>query len=143
MAGPPGRRVRVMAELTTRRSPREQDAWWVVAATAIGALVTASFRVRVRGLSNVPDTGGALLAYNHLSVLDAIFVGLPVSRTGRIVRFFALSEDFERPILGAGLKRLHQIPIHRGVGDWAALEHLSGVVGDGWLGGIAPEGTVG
>ncbi len=130
-------------ELITRRSPREQDPWWVLATTAIGALAAATFRIRVAGLANVPSHGGALLAYNHLSILDAVFVGLPVSRTGRIVRFFALSEDFERPLLGPALKRLRSIPIRRGVGDWAALEQLSDVVGKGWLGGIAPEGTVG
>jgi 1-acyl-sn-glycerol-3-phosphate acyltransferase len=126
------------------RSPRrEQDAWWMVASTAVGAIAAATFRTRVAGLGNVPRHGGALLAYNHLSVLDAIFVGLPVGRAGRVVRFFVLSEDFERPLLGAALKRLRSIPVRRGVGDWSALERLSAVVGRGWLGGIAPEGTVG
>jgi 1-acyl-sn-glycerol-3-phosphate acyltransferase len=133
----------VAIELTTRRSPHEQDPWWVVATTAVGALAAATFRMRVSGLAHVPSHGGALLAYNHLSVLDAIFVGLPVSRTGRVVRFFALSEDFERPLLGPALKRLRSIPIRRGVGDWAALDQLSDVVRRGWLGGIAPEGTIG
>jgi 1-acyl-sn-glycerol-3-phosphate acyltransferase len=126
-----------------RRPHREQDAWWVATTTAVGAVAATTFRIRVTGLGNVPAHGGALLAYNHLSVLDAIFVGLPVSRTGRVVRFFVLSDDFERPFLGSVLKRFRSIPVRRGVGDWGALERLSSVVGRGWLGGIAPEGTVG
>jgi 1-acyl-sn-glycerol-3-phosphate acyltransferase len=78
-----------------------------------------------------------------VSVLDAIFVGLPVARHGRIVRCFALSEDFERPLLGRALRGLRQVPIRRGAGLWGPLEQLADVVSDGWLAGIAPEGTVG
>ena len=84
-----------------------------------------------------------MLAYNHVSVLDAIFVGLPVTRTGRIIRCFALSEDFERPLMGRALRGLRQIPIRRGAGAWDPLEEMAGLIRDGWLGGIAPEGTVG
>lgn len=84
-----------------------------------------------------------MLAYNHVSVLDAIFVGLPVTQRGRIIRCFALSEDFERPLMGRALRGLRQVPIRRGAGVWGPLEQLADVVTDGWLAGIAPEGTVG
>jgi 1-acyl-sn-glycerol-3-phosphate acyltransferase len=131
------------SDLITRRPPREQDAWWKVATVTVGALSAAAFRCRVTGLANVPSRGGALLAYNHLSVLDAIFVGVPIGRLGRIVRCFALAQDFERPLLGPALRRVGAIPIRRGAGDWDALRELAGVVEGGWLGGIAPEGTVG
>jgi 1-acyl-sn-glycerol-3-phosphate acyltransferase len=106
-------------------------------------VAAASFRIRVTGSENIPQRGGALLAYNHVSVLDAIFVGLPVTRRGRIIRCFALSEDFERPLLGRALRGLRQVPIRRGAGVWGPLEQLADVVTDGWLAGIAPEGTVG
>jgi 1-acyl-sn-glycerol-3-phosphate acyltransferase len=76
-------------------------------------------------------------------VLDAIFVGLPVIRRGRIIRCFALSEDFDRPLLGRALRGLRQVPIRRGAGLWGPLEQLADVVSGGWLAGIAPEGTVG
>ena len=79
-------------------------------------MAAASFRIRVAGSENIPRHGGALLAYNHVSVLDAIFVGLPVTRRGRIIRCFALSEDFERPLMGRALRGLGQIPIRRGAG---------------------------
>jgi 1-acyl-sn-glycerol-3-phosphate acyltransferase len=121
----------------------ECDAWWNVARATVGSVAAASFRIRVAGSQNIPRRGGALLAYNHVSVLDAIFVGLSVTRRGRIVRCFALSEDFDRPLLGRALRGLRQVPIRRGAGVWSPLEQLADVVTDGWLAGIAPEGTVG
>jgi hypothetical protein len=42
----------------------------------------------------------ALIAYNHISVIDALFVAMPVVDRGRVVHFFALRRDFERPVLG-------------------------------------------
>ena len=87
--------------------------------------------------------GGALLAYNHVSVIDAIFVAIPIMRKDRIIRCFALSEDFERPMMGRMLHGLRQIPIRRGAGAWDPLEEMAGRIREGWLCGIAPEGTIG
>lgn len=95
------------------------------------------------GAGNVPASGGALLAYNHISVIDAVFVALPILERGRAVHFFALSEDFERPIVGWGLRKTGQIPIRRGFGDWSAIEAGASVLQRGMLAGIAPEGTMG
>ncbi len=121
----------------------ELDVWWLLARATVGTVAKTLFRVRVSGARNIPARGGALLAYNHVSVIDAIFVALPAVERGRIVRFFALSEDFERPLLGRALRGLRQIPIRRGAGDWSALQESADVVVGGSLGGIAPEGTVG
>jgi 1-acyl-sn-glycerol-3-phosphate acyltransferase len=76
-------------------------------------------------------------------VIDAVFVALPIVERGRAVHFFALSEDFERPIVGWGLRKTGQIPIRRGLGDWSAIEASAGVLERGMLAGIAPEGTIG
>lgn len=114
-----------------------------MARATVGSAAAASFRIRVAGSQHIPRRGGALIAYNHVSVLDAIFVGLPLTRQGRIVRCFALSEDFERPFMGRALRGLGQIPIRRGAGAWDPLEEMADVIRRGWLGGIAPEGTVG
>lgn len=109
----------------------------------LGKLAKTAFRLRVAGAGNVPAIGGALLAYNHISVIDAVFVALPILECGRAVHFFALSEDFERPIVGWGLRKTGQIPIRRGFGDWSAIETSASVLQRGMLAGIAPEGTVG
>jgi 1-acyl-sn-glycerol-3-phosphate acyltransferase len=121
----------------------ERDVWWRVASATIGSVARASFRIRVTGEEHIPLRGGALLAYNHVSVIDAIFVAIPVLRKDRIIRCFALSEDFERPMMGRALNGLRQIPIRRGAGAWDPLEEMAALIREGWLCGIAPEGTVG
>jgi 1-acyl-sn-glycerol-3-phosphate acyltransferase len=127
----------------TDRQPREIDVWWAVARATAGTAARTLFRIRATGVGNLPSTGGALLAFNHVSVLDFIFVGLPVVDRGRIVRFLGLSEDFERPLKGWAITKLRHIPVRRGMGDWAALDDIARVVAEGWIGAIAPEGTVG
>ncbi|HEX9312729.1 MAG TPA: lysophospholipid acyltransferase family protein [Actinomycetota bacterium] len=124
-------------------NPRERDLWWDVGLATFGILAKTAFRLRVAGTGNVPSGGGALLAYNHISVIDAVFVALPIVERGRAVHFFVLSEDFERPIVGWGLRKIGQIPIRRSFGDWSAIETSAGVLMGGMLAGIAPEGTIG
>jgi 1-acyl-sn-glycerol-3-phosphate acyltransferase len=124
-------------------APPERDLWWQAAETTVGSIARASFRIRVSGQEHIPRRGGALFAYNHVSVIDAIFVAIPVLRKERIIRCFALSEDFERPMMGWALNGLRQIPIRRGAGAWGPLEDMAELIREGWLCGIAPEGTVG
>ena len=102
-----------------------------------------AFRLEVVGARNIPPSGGALVACNHISVMDAVFVALPVVDRGRAIHFFGLSQDFERPILGWGMRKLGQIPIRRGFGDWEAIETGADALRQGMLLGVAPEGTVG
>jgi len=122
---------------------REIDGWWTVGHAAVGTLAHAAFRIRVSGSRNIPRSGGALLVFNHVSVIDSIFVALPVLHSGRIIRCFALAEEFERPLMGPALTHLRQIPVRRGAGAWEPLELMADSVRAGGLGGIAPEGTVG
>ncbi len=109
----------------------------------LGTLAKTVFRLKVVGAGNIPACGRALIAYNHISVIDALFVALPVVDRGRVVHFFALAQDFERPVLGWALRKTGQIPIRRGFGDWEAIETSAEVLRRGMLAGIAPEGTVG
>ena len=102
---------------TAEQSNTECDAWRDAARATVGTVAATSFRIRVAGSEHIPRRGGALIAYNHVSVLDAIFIGLSVTRRGRIVRCFALSEDFDRPLMGRALRGLQQVPIRRGAGS--------------------------
>ena len=72
----------------------------MLARASVGTLAKLTFRMRVAGARNIPARGGALLAYNHVSVIDALIVALPVAGRGRVVHFFALAQDFERPVTG-------------------------------------------
>ena len=70
--------------------------YWFVKFT-LRPLFRVFFRPRVTGEQHIPRTGGALLASNHLSMCDSLF--LPVM-TRRRVTFLAKQEYFT----GRGLK---------------------------------------
>ena len=53
-------------------------------------------RFVIRGAENIPATGPALMASNHLSYLDFTFIGLAGSKRGRLVRFMAKKSTFGR-----------------------------------------------
>lgn len=121
----------------------ELDLWWSIARVGLGGPLVAAFRIRVAGLRNIPATGGAILAPNHMSVLDPFVVAWGAARRGRATRFITLTELAARPLSGWGMRRLGQIPIRRGLGDWEAIEHTAETVRRGALAGIFPEGRMG
>jgi 1-acyl-sn-glycerol-3-phosphate acyltransferase len=102
-------------------------------------------RTKVIGAENVPDSGAAILASNHLSVLDSFYLPFMLERP---VTFAAKSEYFTgtRPqdrIVGAYLRATKQLSVDR-AGARAAQEMLEAALAllkDGSLFGIYPEGT--
>jgi 1-acyl-sn-glycerol-3-phosphate acyltransferase len=121
----------------------ERNAWWRIARATVGIAVEAGLRISYSGLEHVPQGGGALLAYNHVSVLDPFGVALGAYRRGRISRFLGVAEVFEHPIRGWGLRQLRMVPLARGKGDVRALDAAIATLRRGGLVAIAPEGTVG
>ncbi len=114
---------------------------WVV----VGPWLRMIYRPKVEGLENIPEDGPAIVASNHVSFSDSIFLPLVVRR--KIV-FIAKSEYFT----GKGLKGwgsrifftgVGAIPVDRSGGKsaQAALETGMRVLREGELFGIYPEGT--
>lgn len=108
-------------------------------------LIRAVFRPWVRGGDNVPTDGPAILASNHLAVIDSFILPIVLSRK---IRFIGKAEYFTgRGIKGrlkAGFFRgVGTIPVDRGGGKAgeAALRTGMGVLDEGNLFGIYPEGT--
>jgi 1-acyl-sn-glycerol-3-phosphate acyltransferase len=102
-------------------------------------------RATVIGAENVPATGPAIIASNHLSVIDSIYLPLLLARP---VSFAAKSEYFTGTrlrdrLVGAYLRSTNQLSTDRAGGRAAqamleaALNHLR----SGELFGIYPEGT--
>jgi 1-acyl-sn-glycerol-3-phosphate acyltransferase len=102
-------------------------------------------RPSVSGLENVPETGAAILASNHLSIIDSVYLPLVVPRP---VVFPAKAEYFSaRGPVGrmwaAYLRSTNQLSINRG-GPRAAQETLDAaleLLAAGELFGFYPEGT--
>ena len=106
-------------------------------------LMRALFRVRVLDVSNVPTQGPAILAFNHVSVLDGPTLGIEVARRRRREsRFLVAAEVFRKPVTGWVLRSFDQIPIRRGEGDVVALQEAVRTVSSGAIAALAPEGTV-
>ena len=121
----------------------EFDFWWRAGLLTVARLYRVLFKLRFEGLEHIPPSGPAILAPNHVSVLDPIAVALATSARGRPVRFLAAAEFFAHPVWGWGLRRTKQIPVRRGTRDLGALSQLQEVLQRGGLAGIFPEGRVG
>jgi 1-acyl-sn-glycerol-3-phosphate acyltransferase len=120
-------------------------AYFILKTFVLGPLLRVLFRPWVRGMENIPTTGAAILASNHLSFSDSIFLPL-MSR--RPVVFLAKSEYFTGKGLKGALTRWFfkstgQLPIDRsgGKASEASLNTGLGVLAQGQVLGIYPEGT--
>ena len=111
----------------------------------IGPILRVLFRPWIRGVDNVPASGAAILASNHLSFSDSIFLPLMLRRP---VTFLAKSEYFTGKGFKGALSRWFftstgQIPIDRSGGKASEASLNTGLkvlAGDSLL-GIYPEGT--
>ncbi len=111
----------------------------------IGPCLHLLARTELIGAENVPASGAAILASNHVSILDSFYLPLLLERP---VTFAAKSEYFtgKRPtdrVVGAYLRATKQLSVDR-TGARAGQEMLQAALGlldDGALFGIYPEGT--
>jgi 1-acyl-sn-glycerol-3-phosphate acyltransferase len=96
-------------------------------------------RLRVDGLELVPAEGPLLVVPNHDGQWDPVLAGLAV-RPRRRLRFLARASLWRIPGLGRLLYAMGQIPIRRGEGDAAALEHAVEGLRSGEAVCVFPEG---
>ena len=119
--------------------------YWFMKNLVAGPILKTVFRPWVTGLDNIPKSGGVILASNHLSFIDSVFLPLVIDR--RI--FFLAKSDYFR---GKGLKGwatkafmngTGMLPIDRsgGKASEASLNTGLKVLHDGEVLGIYPEGT--
>jgi 1-acyl-sn-glycerol-3-phosphate acyltransferase len=119
--------------------------YWLLKWVLIGPVLKGIFRPYAEGTEHVPEEGPAILASNHLSYSDWLFMPLVIPRR---VTFVAKAEYFTGRGLKGWLQRSFfsgagQVPIDRSSGSAAAGAIATGlrVLGKGELFGIYPEGT--
>lgn len=96
-----------------------------------------------RGGENIPSTGPVIVASNHLSYLDVLFLTHFLYRNGRAPRYIGKEGLFKTPIIGRIVLAAGQIPVAREGKDAAkALEHAIKILQAGHLLGVYPEGTL-
>jgi len=119
--------------------------YWLMKYVVIGPIVKAIWRPWIVGRRNIPQTGAAILASNHLSFVDSVFLPLMIDRP---VAFLAKSDYFTGKGIKGWATRVFfkgtgMIPIDRsgGKASEASLNTGLQVLGHGDLLGIYPEGT--
>jgi 1-acyl-sn-glycerol-3-phosphate acyltransferase len=103
------------------------------------------FRIRWRNLDRVPgpDSGGVIIAINHVSIIDTVLMARFVWQTGRIPRFLIKSGVFHTIGLGQIMRGAKQIPVYRGTTDASAsLREAVTALAEGEAVVIYPEGTI-
>lgn len=102
------------------------------------ALLKVFGRISAEGFDRFPRTGGVILAPNHISYLDPPAAGIYVPRQ---VHFMAKEELFKVPLLGAWMRRVGAFPVKRGTADRKAIKHAIGLLEQGRVVCVFPEGT--
>lgn len=99
---------------------------------------TKNHNLEILGEENIPEEGGAVVASNHQSWLDAQVLG---SSCKRDLHFIAKSDFVDWPILRQIIELSDSVFIRRG-GDKEGLADVIDKLQQGWLVGIFPEGTI-
>lgn len=119
--------------------------YWLLKRIFLGPILRLLFRPWVRGVENIPESGGAILAPNHMSFSDSVFIPLVAPRP---VVYLAKNDYFT----GSGIKgaftrtffrATNMLPIDRsgGSASEASLKAGLAVLRSGTLLGMYPEGT--
>jgi len=108
--------------------------------TVLSPIFFIVFRMKVARASAVPRRGPVILAANHQSFCDSLFIPLCVARK---VTYLAKAEYFDDKRTSWFFRALGQIPIRRGGGDESrrALETAAEALVGGKVIALYPEGT--
>ncbi len=115
------------------------SALWYALLTGLSGLVAHLLtRVEVVGADRVPAEGGFVLAANHLHLFDPPLVA---SASPRRVHPMAKRELFDTPFVGWALRPYGAFPVRRFSADMGALRFARGLIRDGQVVLMFPEGT--
>jgi len=114
-------------------------AYWVLK-IILTPVLHVFYRVRVEGREHIPGEGPVVIACNHVSFCDSVFLPLVLRRR---ITFVAKAEYFEDRRTAWFFRAVGQIPIVRGGGSDSerALVSARAVLDGGGVFGIYPEGT--
>ncbi len=119
---------------------REAGQLWFFARHVLGPSCRLFWRFDVNGLDNVPSDGPAIMAPNHVSVIDSFFLPAVLDRRITYVGKAEYMDDWKTKYL---FPALGMVPIDRsgGAASQAALDTAARILDAGELFGIYPEGT--
>jgi 1-acyl-sn-glycerol-3-phosphate acyltransferase len=112
-----------------------------VIAFAKTAFKALDLKIRLTGAENIPRTGGAVIALNHISYVDFILGGYGAVPSKRLVRFMAKEVLFRNRYSGPLMRGMHHIPVDRAAGTASYREALR-YLKQGEIVGVFPEATI-
>jgi 1-acyl-sn-glycerol-3-phosphate acyltransferase len=114
--------------------------YWLLKHIFLGPLLRLAYRPKAKGLANVPTEGPVILASNHLSFVDSLFIPLMIKRK---VVFLGKSDYFDSKKTRWFFRSVNVIPVRREGGTAGEASIRAGVqaLKDGNVVGIYPEGT--
>ena len=116
---------------------------YLLAKAIIKPWIATWFRCSIEGVHNIPRTGPAIIAFNHISLLDAFIAAYVVDLAGRRVRFLAKAELFRDKRIAWILNGAKQIEVRRGTRDApVALDQALKALHEGEAVVVFPEGTI-
>lgn len=111
--------------------------FYKVARAIVWVLIKILFKIEIKGLENIPEDGGFILASNHRSLPDPAFIAVKLKPR---VYFMAKKELFWWPF-SVIIRALGAFPVKRGEGDHGAMDTATNIMRSGKILGIFPEGT--
>jgi 1-acyl-sn-glycerol-3-phosphate acyltransferase len=113
-----------------------------VIATALGIIRAMDWPVTVIGAENIPPTGPAIVASNHVGYMDFVFSGYAARERGRRVRFLAKKEIFDKKGVGWLMRQMGHIPVDRFGHPDASVRAAVAALRAGEIIGMFPEATI-
>jgi 1-acyl-sn-glycerol-3-phosphate acyltransferase len=119
---------------------REAGQLWFVAKLLMTPVAKFMWRFNVNGTENIPSSGPAILAPNHVSVIDSFLVPCVLGRRITYVGKAEYMDDWKTKYL---FPALGMVPIDRagGAASQRALDTAARILDSGEIFGIYPEGT--
>lgn len=129
--------------MTVRKLQQKRGWAWHLAVPIVKPILLATTTHEWIGGENIPESGGFILALNHVSHVDPLLAAHLVYDHGRLPRYLAKSGLFKNKALGFFLKAAGQIPVERlsrnAVGAYDAAVNA---VNNGECVVVYPEGTI-
>ncbi len=110
-----------------------------VAKSAIRAM---GYDVAVTGEHNIPSSGAAIIASNHIGYLDFVFTGLAANKRKRRARFLAKREVWGNKVAAVLMNGMRHIPVDRDIDPAKAYAEAIAALRRGEIIGMFPEATI-
>lgn len=119
--------------------------YWLMKNLVVVPLLRTFWRFEVHGVRNIPRQGAAIIASNHVGILDSAFVpgAMPRHVAFLVKEQWFAGKGFAAAVRRGFMRAMGQLEIDRGGGSASETSLSSGiaVLSAGKLLGIYPEGT--